>query len=206
MASTATVTAMAYAEKEDHVGDNERENEDDLEMQGDTNDQNDDLDEDDDKDTAGADLEDDDTVLAAGDQDDLDEDSDDLTAAKGDDDDDADEGGDDDTVEVGADAIQEVSTDDARRVVARPLEDDVRSPVVVEDMTDALRQAGPGQAEGQAGTSEGQGSGAKAARPEGSQEDRCQEVGHEGGQASRPPIGKTANRPSQPRPPSPPPR
>jgi uncharacterized protein YndB with AHSA1/START domain len=126
----------AYAKKEDHVGDNERENEEDLEMQGDTNDQNDDLDEDDDKDTAAADLEDDDTVLASGDQDDLDEDSDDLTAAKGDDDDDdADEGGDDDTVEVGADAIQEVSTDDARRVVVRPLEDDVRSPVVVEDMT-----------------------------------------------------------------------
>jgi uncharacterized protein YndB with AHSA1/START domain len=128
----------AYAKKEDHVGDNERENDDDMEMQG-AEDQGD-LDEEADVQERGdADL-DDDTVLAAeaGDQDDMDDDSDDLTEAQGDDDEDADDGeeaADDDTVEVGADAIQEVSTEDAHRVVARPLEDDVRSPVLVEDMT-----------------------------------------------------------------------
>ena len=129
----------AYAEKEDHVGDNERENDDDMEMQG-AEDQGD-LDEEADVQERGdADLDDDDTVLAAeaGDQDDMDDDSDDLTEAQGDDDEDSDDGveaADDDTVEVGADAIQEVSTEDAHQVVARPLEDDVRSPVLVEDMT-----------------------------------------------------------------------
>jgi uncharacterized protein YndB with AHSA1/START domain len=131
---------LAYAEKEDHVGDNERDNDDDLEMQGAEG--QGDLDEEaDDQERGDADLDDDDTVLAAeaGDQDDMeDDDSDDLTVAQGDDDDDGDDGeqaADDDTVEVGADAIQEVSTEDAHRVVARPLEDDVRSPVLVEDMT-----------------------------------------------------------------------
>jgi uncharacterized protein YndB with AHSA1/START domain len=129
---------LAYAEKEDHVGDNERENDDDLEMQG-AEDQGDLDEEADDQERGDADLDDDDTVLAAeaGDQDDMDDDdSDDLTVAQGDDDEDSDGAEpDDDTVEVGADAIQEVSTEDAHRVVARPMEDDVRSPVLVEDMT-----------------------------------------------------------------------
>jgi uncharacterized protein YndB with AHSA1/START domain len=127
---------LAYAEKEDHVGDNERENDDEMEMQGEADDQ-DDLDDGDDKDQGDADM-DDDTVLAAGQgDDDMDEDRDDLTVAQGDDDDgdDTEEEAEDDTVEVGADAIQEISTDDAQRVVARPMEDDARSPVVVEDMT-----------------------------------------------------------------------
>jgi uncharacterized protein YndB with AHSA1/START domain len=125
---------LAYAEKEDHVGDNERENDDDLQMQAETDDQ-DDL-EDSDKERGDAEM-DDDTVLAAGEQDDMDEDRDDLTSAQGEDEDEdaQDEEADEDTVEVGADAIQEVSTEDAHRVVARPMEDDVRSPVVVEDMT-----------------------------------------------------------------------
>ena len=125
---------MAYAEKEDHVGDNERENDEDLEMQG--ADDQEDLDDGDDQERGDSDM-DDDTVLAAGQgEDDMDEDRDDLTLAQGDDDEDAgdDEEAEDDTVEVGADAIQEVSTEDAERVVARPMEDDVRS-VVVEDMT-----------------------------------------------------------------------
>jgi uncharacterized protein YndB with AHSA1/START domain len=125
---------LAYAEKEDHVGDNERENDDEMEMQAEPDEQ-DDLDDGDDKDQGDSDM-DDDTVLAAGQgDDDMDEERDDLTLAQGDDDDDGDEDAEDDTVEVGADAIQEVSTDDAQRVVARPMDDDARSPVVVEDMT-----------------------------------------------------------------------
>jgi uncharacterized protein YndB with AHSA1/START domain len=138
---------LAYAEKEDHVGDNERENDDEMQMQGETDDQSEDAEDGDDQEQGDADM-DDDTVLAAGEQDDMDEDRDDLTLAQGDDDDDdsQDEEAEDDTVEVGADAIQEVSSDNAQRVVARPLEDDVRSPVLVEDMTGGYDDEKPAKA------------------------------------------------------------
>ena len=181
---------LAYAEKEDHVGDNERENDDEMQMQAETDDQ-DDL-EDSDKERGDADM-DDDTVLAAGDQDDMDEDRDDLTSAQGDDDDEdaQDEEADEDTVEVGADAIQEVSTEDAQRVVARPLEDDVRSPVVVEDMTGgydekparARPKAKPAKAKAAARKPPGQ-EGRQAGGPKGDEESD-QAGGQDRGQAGQ---------------------
>ena len=131
---------LAYAEKEDHVGDNERENDDELEMQGETDDQ-DDLDE-----SRRSRSEATRTWMTTtqcwrrsggsgrhGRRRQRRPDRGPGRRRRGRAT--TDEEADDDTVEVGADAIQEVSTEDAQRVVARPMEDDVRSPVVVEDMT-----------------------------------------------------------------------